>query len=188
MECNKWTTSKTKADLYNKYRAKWLEEHGFNFVDIYKKFNEYLQKNGLEASNESFDKFQDEYNEIGMWLQFWDWESEVLIPKIRDGILSLIDDKYELVFNISTIYLSNIFEDVSIAVKSIGADKESLDEMAFDIAEAIVNYEHNNAFDDTIFVAKGFDDNKRSLDKMVAKVIHDAYYAFEHDGCDYCNF
>lgn len=177
MNYNKWTTSLVKANLYNKYRAEWLQTHDFDFVCIYKKFNEYLQKNNLEASNDSFDSFQDECCDANMWMQFWDWESEILIPQIQDGILLLIDDDYELLFDISTIYLYDAFEDeVSIGIKSIGVNKKSLAEMAYDIAEAIVNYEHSNE----VVVFSDASDDKRKLDKMVDRIIRSAYSVGKH--------
>lgn len=181
MSCNKWTTSSVKANLYNKYRAEWLQTHDFDFVRIYKKFNEYLQKNNLEASNESFELFQDECCDASMWMQFWDWESEILTSEIQNGIFFLIDENYSLSIVCSTVYLCGSrgdCNDVDIRIEIEDAYKKSLAEIIFDIAEAVVTYEYKP--DDEVEIFLRHPASKNKVSDMIDWIINDAYSASQY--------
>lgn len=149
----KWTESKVKEKLYRKYCGNWLAEHGFNLVDIIKKYCEYSGESNINLiTKEKFEDF--EYNnnltKDEMWLSYYDWESEVLCDELSGLIISALDEdyvyeSYECLFtkDYKYAYFSGPYAKLKIQLED-NTEATSITEVAYDIAMALINFEYEN--------------------------------------------
>ena len=169
----KWTESKVKQGLYDRYRSKWLAEHGFNLIDVIKKYCEYSKNNNISSiTEEEFSDFEDNNNltESEMWLSYCDWEENILCDELSGVIIECFCEECGPLFSkdYKSVYFDHCYGKLKIELED-GTDINNLSNVAYDIAMALIDFEYEDE-DSTPKIIS--DTSVQTVDKIISSLFY----------------